>query len=317
VTDLIEEFRNRIDSMLICASWVENAQDVLGLQGVSQVWTDKPSWYLWLKGAPGVHHLQLDDAFSGSGPQRGTTTGLFSIRFYPYPSQAVFSGFSREERLLLSSDLFDSTNTPRMECLGSIDPTLFTVGIMQLTIGPETDWSLFILETLDTLRTRPDPVMLQACPDRGCADNDAVRDISREVPGWDLAYQLFDRIISLNAYYGRAKPGRVTLTKTQGFEYLYESTAEVRCEPSDAIQLRTLMVLFPEAGDQSPAVADRSVDEELKRQSQEIVYDWRSACGCLSHGPSAVQSSGTLNERWWTIADAEYRSDKASTCGCH
>jgi hypothetical protein len=51
--DLDSFFRNKVESLLITASWVEQVQQMLDLKGVSQVWGDRPEWYVWVEDAPG------------------------------------------------------------------------------------------------------------------------------------------------------------------------------------------------------------------------------------------------------------------------
>ena len=54
-------FRNKVESMLITASWVGQVQKMLGLAGVNQVWGDRPEWYIWIDGAAGVYALVFEE----------------------------------------------------------------------------------------------------------------------------------------------------------------------------------------------------------------------------------------------------------------
>ena len=46
--------------MLVTTSWVDDVKTVTGLEAVSQVWGEKPAWYFWISGTPGVYALQLE-----------------------------------------------------------------------------------------------------------------------------------------------------------------------------------------------------------------------------------------------------------------
>ena len=62
ITECESFFQNKIDSMLVTTSWVDNLKDLLGVEAVSQIWGNVPAWYVWLSDAQGVYQLQLVDA---------------------------------------------------------------------------------------------------------------------------------------------------------------------------------------------------------------------------------------------------------------
>ena len=83
-------FRNKIESMLITASWVERVQKMLDITGVSQVWGDAPEWYIWIDGAPGVYALVFDDGRSFDALDHTLHQGQFAVKCYPYATAGVF-----------------------------------------------------------------------------------------------------------------------------------------------------------------------------------------------------------------------------------
>ena len=90
VIDLELFFRTKVENMLVTASWVEAVRQTLGLTAVSQVWSERPSWYFWISGAAGVYHLQMEGA-SGEGD---LVIGSFSVKCYPFPHQGQCPGLS-------------------------------------------------------------------------------------------------------------------------------------------------------------------------------------------------------------------------------
>ena len=60
IIDYEEFFRNKIDTLLVKASWVDAVKSVTGLKAVSQIWGEKPAWYFWISNTPGVYALQLE-----------------------------------------------------------------------------------------------------------------------------------------------------------------------------------------------------------------------------------------------------------------
>ena len=79
----------------------------------------------------------------------------------------------------------------------------------------------FTLESLDSLRcVYPEETVLDfdligksRCYRKG--------EIGRSVPGWQLGYPVFDRLLSMYAFYSKTKPVRVRITRSPGFEYVH------------------------------------------------------------------------------------------------
>ena len=147
-------FRNKFESVLITASWVEHVQHMLNLEGVSQVWDDKPEWYIWLCQAPGVYSLTLEDAESVEAAGKKLFIGHFAIKCFPHVDSHIFSTFSSQERGILSSDLFDETHTPRLEAREHIPEKFFTVGSFSMMVDEAETLALFTVNSLEALIVR-------------------------------------------------------------------------------------------------------------------------------------------------------------------
>jgi len=122
---------------------------LLGLRGVSQVWSPQPAWYFWIHKAVGPYHLRLESAktlcaSSGSLLQ----AGLFSLRCYPYPDNPGMAVFSEEEHCLVAGDSFDETHTPKFEHLDGIPLHLFQVAAVEYIVGPNDSWELIAVENV-------------------------------------------------------------------------------------------------------------------------------------------------------------------------
>lgn len=59
----------------------------------------------------------------------------------------------------------------------------------------------------------------------------------RDVPGFELGYLLFDRLLSLYSFYSKTKPARVFLTRSPGFEYVYDETHTFQCVDTDELSI--------------------------------------------------------------------------------
>ena len=168
--DLESSFRNRIEQMLITASWCEEVRLTLGITGVSQVWEDTPAWYFWLEGMPGAYEFGLREAWSKGGDERA----LFAVRFFPRPEEARELGVSADERALLGEDVFDTTTTPHGDGRARIGPQRFQVALVEVVFSG-SGAAVFRLETAERLRVRA-----------GDAGDVSGSVFVRDVPGWDL-----------------------------------------------------------------------------------------------------------------------------------
>ena len=314
--DIESVFRTILDNMLVTASWVDEAKAMLGIEGVSQVWSEKPAWYFWLTGAPCVHHLQLEDAYTVNGLDPATCSGLFSVRCYPYGTERVFRTFSFEERGLIGSRFFDETNTPVLEHLDLIPPALFTAGSVEFVTSEDNSWASLTLESLDTFRTRSTVNATHSFPliDRNAAVG--VGEVIRSVPGRQLTFPLFDRLVSLYSLYVRRKPTRVVLTESPGFDTMRGLGEDFQVRESADATCLTLRVLFDMTAGAAWSDCEKFMKEDLSKGRQRIVFDWRSPCGCVEHGSHPLPTTPYLNPDWWTMADMEMKSGLASTCGC-
>lgn len=311
--DFEDFFRNKVENMLVTASWVEAVKEILGLKAVSQVWGEKPGWYFWISQAPGAYHLQME----GASPKKDFVTGIFSVKCYPYPHhEMVFQSFSAEEQDLILSDFFDNTNTPRLEHLDVIPETLYNVGIMEHTVDSDDSVALFTFEALDAMRIRYEQETVQEYPLIKRKKRFRRGEIGREVPAWHIGYLFFDRMLSLYANYSKRKPGRVVMTRSPGFEYVHNQTNGFKCLDSKEIWVNALTVLFSSDKETVEPRSERLIGEHIAGAGQEVVYDRTFRCGHLHPDHDQIPLIPTLNEQWWNLADANYKSELGSACGC-
>lgn len=316
-------FQNKINSMLVTTSWIDALKDRLGMTAVSQIWGNVPAWYMWLSDAHGVYRLQLADAINEeSNP--ANKQGFFSIKCYPFDNTPMFYTFSYEEQLLSRSDLFDDTHTPRFEEKERIPDTLFNVAAMEYRVNQDDTMACFTLESLDNLRcVYPEETVLnfdlikkKHCYKKG--------EIGRSVPGWQVGYPVFDRLLCMYAFYSKAKPVRVRITRSPGFETIHTGNHRFECLDAPDIRRLTASVFFvsPNHHDRGGHVNKPDILEPEEEPGQvEILMDREFPCGHLhlSEKTASFQMvAGTpLNPLWWSLAETEYTSNLASTCGCH
>jgi len=295
--------------MLTSATWVQTVMQILGLTGVSQIWSEKPGWYFWIADAPGVHHLELQTCRTTSQGNSGETgTGLFSLKFYPYADHPSLQRFSTQEQQIVRSDLFDVTGTPRYECLEIIPAHLFTIATIECMTRLDETWSVFSIESLDLMRIRRARSLdtIESCTE--C-------EVERSVPAWELGYPLFDRLVSLHANHNKEKPAQVLFATAPGFEHVRDASDSFHCVDTDDVHVLALYVLFTKNGVQPDGAADQFIARELENAQLRVAYDV-GPCGCPHHGVPLPANMPGPNRLWWTLADADFKSELTSTCGC-
>jgi hypothetical protein len=176
-----------MDGMFTKVSWVEDLRVELGVEAVSQVWGDDPEYYVWIAGAPGIHHIKLEWVeYDTSHP--ALIRGLFSIRCYPLIGSTLMGSFSLEEQRIVSGPLFDDTNTPRYESRDAIPGECFAVGTMEILQDIMGATTLFVLESLDRFVTKSLHSIAHTAVSSTSNESDRLPTILRNVPGWSLSH---------------------------------------------------------------------------------------------------------------------------------
>ena len=316
--DVESFFRSEIENMLITASWVEEIKRLLQITGISQIWKDgPPAWYFWIDSSPGVHELRLEDSFSSFKKGRELFTGLFAVKFYPFPHKEIFYDFSFEEQTFIQSPFFDKSNTPTFENYIDIPEILFKVGIVELTVDTENNQTLFKLESLDRIRTKFKKETVLECKSFNKSRHFHEGETDRDVPGWDLGYSLYDPLLGLYANYSKTQPYRIIMTRETGFEFIYDKNNILESSATNDTELNTLSVIFTDEAERHQVQTDELLHEETKDVNREVIFDQCFPCG-HSHdmNSQSLSSLPWLNHQWWHLAKANYKSNLASLCGC-
>ena len=310
-TDLESFFRNKVESMLITASWVEHVQHILNLKAVSQVWGDKPEWYIWLGHAPGVYALVLEDAETVEAADTTMFMGHFAVKCYPYADDCIFAAFSSQEQELVASDLFDETHTPRLEARERIPETFFTVGSVSMMLDEAETMALLTVDSLDALRLCVQIALKSQVTSPANTDNGG---IIRNVPGWQISYPLFDRLISLYSFYFRQPPVFIGATHSPGFEYLVDAEQNLEFSSHTTTQQLAASLLFLKTS-RVTSLVDAIWREPLGPEEKIIFMRYLPPSFNNRLNLDSPQEV-PINALWWELANTELKSELTSTCGC-
>lgn len=273
----------------------------MGIQGVSQVWSDVPEWYLWLEGAPGPFDLALRSVETLEAGDWEMALGRFAIKCYPHASDPVLAAFSEPERRCLDSDRFDQTRTPVFEAKAGIPDPLFTIGTLSIAVDADHTVCLMTYDSLDRLRSR----------DAGAGETSR---INRDVPGWPIGYALFDRLAGLYAFHFKRGPCRFGGGRAPGFETVEHPDGVRECRDSADVSQLSASLMFGDPAAPSPQ-AD-ALWRSRRDPDEEILFDtaFGDAAPAAEHDPPLP--AFPVNPLWWDLASRTARSHLASTCGC-
>lgn len=314
--DLDWYFRNKIDNMLAVASWAEGIRHELGIKAVSQIWAERPGWYFWLSGAECVHEFELQDTTEIGQSVEGTARGLFSVKCYPDQAGPLWERFSADEQELVKSNLFDETGTPRFECREAIPHGFFHVATVEYVCDLRETDCLIRVHGIDldghagvnsAEVNRPGTRSITTPNTSGCG---------RDVPGWNLGYQLFDRLVALHAYYAKAKPFRWVVLESYGPVCTGEGKTFQGSVGTELLKARSMVVAFGDPKRTMGRQVESIIKDQLDDDNGRVLADSENGCSCDHHSGHADCSVHLAQPLWWTISEAEYTSDAGCPCGC-
>jgi len=301
-------FRNKMESMLITASWVEQVQNMLDITGVSQVWGDRPEWYVWIDGAPGVYDLVFEQGDTITASGQTLNVGLFAIKCYPYITATMFEAFSPREREIVNSDWFDSTHTPRIEARQNIPESLFVVGSMSFIIDADETVAMLAFDSLDSLKWS----MLTT--KNGEKNGLHKESVIRNLPAWHIGYPLFDRLISLYAFYSKQPPAFIGASQSPGFDCLIDPQQTPENRVCVDAQQWSASVLFANPSDTATWVD--TIWRAHLGPEEKIVLEHECSPPFYHQPVDNGFSPVNINSLWWNLAHADLKSELTSTCGC-
>jgi hypothetical protein len=312
--DIESALRTKIDGMLITASWADELKARIGIEGVSQIWSVTPGWYLWLSDGEGPYELSLASVKEDVDPASPVISGCFTIKCFPRPDSEVFHTYSSQERALITSELFDDTNTPTFDGRDRAPSDYFTVGAVTMSFSlADERFARFSLEAPDSFRRRlQNSIGLNNDSTAYAVD---CSQLLRNVPAAKIARHLFDCLVALHAFSAAVKPAKVIREHVPGFEVLQSESGIVEVKESDQVVVDCLTVLFTGEQDSCESGVAMMPVADISETSSAVVFEWTAGCACHSHPPQ--EQSEHVSSVWWDAADVKRQSSLGSTCGCH
>lgn len=298
--------------MLVTASWVEEVKDALGITGVSQIWDERPAWYLWMSQFRGAYQFQLEAAYDDPH----IPAGIFSIKYYPVRGENVFPSFSAEERAVVQSPLFDRTRTPRYEDRDKIPESLFNVATVSFSTTADDTRACLSFQALTSMRVVCNAPCVQSFSSVAQTRRFTKGETDRDVPAWEVGYALFDRLVGFYTFYSKNPPARIIMTRSPGFQYVFDNDSGFQCIDAKGTHVYSLNIFFGAGHQNDEAFAGTVVAGWLEEDAQEMIFDRRYGADEKPESEHPLLLDTAVNPSWWTLARARYKSSLASSCGC-
>lgn len=283
---------------------------------MSQVWVERPSYYFWIANAPCAYFMGLESSFAEESNGERRIVGIYSLKAYPYRNTPLFFQFSKEEQLLLQSDYFDGTNTPKFERLEDIPSHYFTVGSIELAYSNGSSVECFevIAETLDLITTLKTGGSNPGCliPDQPSCG------VLRAIQGWDITYRIFNTLVLVHSFHFRKKPAEIVLCESRGFHYVYDDRTEAVLGVDDETSsLMSISVNYCGQRSTSWDFAPRNKKETGEPGNVNLIIDGNARPEDFKRPQSgAFGKRDVINPLWWTIAQADFECELNTPCGC-
>lgn len=221
--DHVELARRVMEDMFVQLFWEEQACRRIGFKNISRLIGEMPGWYLWTDSRKGAYLLELRRIKPSDSR---IIKAYFLLRYYPSPEDPFFKDLAHMERQVRLGSFFDHTGTPRSENRKEIHESLFAVGNLHLAF--DTDLQLAKLQISSQDRWMEVYIDGQNDQANSAEKIEVVHKggIDRNVRGWDLSWDFFDKLILGFCYVYKSPPIGVRLRKYPGVVYYIHSDGQ-------------------------------------------------------------------------------------------
>ena len=241
-SDDIDLVRRVMEDTFIPLFLDEQACQKIGFTHISRLIGEMPGWYLWTKDRKGAFLLELvaiepmDMTHSISLDRIPELEASFVLRYYPSPDEPVFKDYALVERLIRLSPFFDQTGTPRTENRKEIHESLFMAGNLHLLFDRKLSLAILNVSAQDRwVEVRKDGL---AGFDHSGQTIETIPQgfIDRNIPGWELTWSLFDKLLLGFCYVHRSIP-YTRLSKSSGMTWhIYTEDQVEEIQNPDVVQ---------------------------------------------------------------------------------
>lgn len=267
-----------------------------------------PGWNLWFQENTMAYQLVLVDArqvFDHNRFFQGPSIeGRFAVRYFPGSDDLALDNYSCTETLLRLGSLFDNTGTPTLTGQESMDDSCFVVGYLDFRTDAKRNF--FELECIAPNRWKDVRIngLYLNTPENEEYEMVAPGGIDRNVPGWDCAFYLFNKLILGCCHANKTMPLAVISAekKWTRFDIDKDNNCMEMMDPDvDLFHMVTGFEIKP--GHLVPMSQETYIQTVSSRLTSEGFL--------LSHvckRPDSIASI-KINPEWWSIKNKKFTVD--------
>lgn len=263
-----------------------------------------PGWHLWFADRAGAYQMSLiraDCGVSGNQDSSEWITGRWRVRYYPAMDEAVLARFSAIENLARLGPLFDATGTPTPAGQEQLYRDLFVVGSVDVRIPLDRGFIEIAGISQDRWREiRPEGLYLDN-EDETNMEVVAPGDLDRNVPGWEMTFFFYDRLLcGLCHAYGSSPTYAIDATRPAWQqEVVGRRQARPIPDPEAVTRLTCVGLPLPFVGDKR-GLAGATCDNACQRLKSE---GWHIVEAATDPDNAA---SLCVNPLWWSIREQTF-----------
>jgi len=280
-----------------------------------------PGWNLWFLENTRVYQLALIQAREISDDpesvhktffHKPVIEGRFAVRYFPGTDDPELDDYSCAETLLRLGPLFDHTGTPNLKGQDRMDDSCFVAGY--LDFKTDTERNFLEIECIAPNRwkdVRVDGLYLKTLEN---IQYTAVEPggIDRNVPGWDRAFFLFDKLVSGCCHAFKTLPCAAILAQKKWTRFDIDKNNCCIETMDPGIELFHLIIGLEINACcngtccQNSMNTDAYIQDVSDRLSEEDLFISR-----VCKGPENIIKT-KMNPEWWSIKQKKFSSDTES-----
>ena len=308
-SDDIDLVRRVMEDMFILLFFDKGACQRIGFINISRFIGEKPGWYLWTKDQKGAYLLELVDAgYFNKEVSTNNIPGVraeFVLRYYPSPEEPLFEDFAFIEREVRLGPYFDHTGTPFLEKQDEIHESLFAVGNLYLDFDKELNFTILKISSQDRWIEIAKEGPIIETDRRQTIEVIPEGTMTRNVPGWELSWRFYDKLLLGFCYVHKTIPFGLGLTEFPGAVYhTYAQNKVIEASHPD-VRGRTLEVGVLLQSNQGHLIDPEILKEvffqsiPLSKKKSEFQVD------CFTNLPR--DKPPWINPDWWTASSWTYQ----------
>jgi hypothetical protein len=306
-SDDIDLVRRVMEDMFTLLFFDKGACQRIGFINISRSVGERLGWYLWTRDQKGAYLLELvdvayfDEEIGADYPNHiPEMKAKFVLRYYPSPEEPLFEDFAFTEREVRLGPCFDHTGTPLFEKQNDIHESLFAVGNLALDFDKGLNFAILKISSQDRWVEIVEEGPIVETDHRQTIEVIPEGTTARNIPGWELSWRFYDKLLLGFCYVHRTIPFGLGLTEFPGTVYhIYSRNKVIKAHEPD-VRGRTLEVGVLLQSNQTPSIAPEILKEVFFRSIPLSAKKKGFQVDCFANLPR--ETHPWIDPDWWTAS---------------